>query len=134
MILFINTSQSETRIALFDNKASLVAEKVWLSAKNQSEELLLNIDRLIKQQNIKLSEIKKIVTVVGPGSYTGLRVGLSTANALSFAKNVPIISLKSNFNHSQLHQALSNNYLQNKRFIIPIYSRKPKITKQKPRR
>lgn len=133
MILYIDTSKSETKIALFENKR-ILAKKVWLSDKNQSEELLSEIDDLIKSIHRNKLDLKGIIVVNGPGSYTGLRVGLSTANALAFSLNILVKDVSSGQNNYSELELKSKNVNHFKRSVMPKYLYEPKITKPKPRR
>lgn len=92
MILFIDTATEKTRIALVE-KDKVVIQKSWISKHNQSQELLPEIDKLLKRQKIKLSALKGVVVVKGPGSFTGLRVGVSIANALVWSLNIPVVGM-----------------------------------------
>lgn len=87
-------------IGLADD-AGLFKSEVWPSQHNQTEELLEKIDTLLAQASKSRQDLSGILAVVGPGSYTGLRVGLSTANALSFAWQLPIAGLHSDESESQ---------------------------------
>jgi len=133
MILFIDTSKPETKIALY-KKSLLLAQKTWLSAKNQSEELLFEIDKLLKQNRVKKSDLKKILVVNGPGSYTGLRVGLSTANMLAYSLQIEIIGIDLDLKANKLTKILEANEGVFQKPIMPIYRYQPKITKPKSRR
>lgn len=87
MKLFIDTSErSEVKVAIvFKDK---VYKKI---AKNtQSQNVLQLIDKLLREKKFKLRDIKEIEVKKGPGSFTGLRVGVSVANALGFALKIPV--------------------------------------------
>lgn len=133
MILFIDTSKPETKIALY-KKSLLLAQKTWLSAKNQSEELLFEIDKLLKQNRVKKSDLKKILAVNGPGSYTGLRVGLSTANILAYSLKIEIIGIDLDLKANKFTKILEANEGVFQKPIMPIYGYQPKITKPRSRR
>jgi tRNA threonylcarbamoyladenosine biosynthesis protein TsaB len=130
MILFIDTSKPETKIALYC-KARFLADKVWLSAKNQSEELLCEIDELLKKNNVDKSNIEKILAVTGPGSYTGLRVGLSTANTLAMSLNIGIEGIGSDYGQEVMLKKLVGNKTAFDKAVMPKYLNRPKITKPK---
>lgn len=87
MKLFIDTSdRNEVKVAVeFNNK--LYKKTV----KNiQSQNVLQLIDKLLKEKKFKLKDIEEIEVKTGPGSFTGLRVGVSVANALGFALKIPV--------------------------------------------
>lgn len=93
MILAINTGSEKVSIALYE-KNKIEAEKAWESYRTQSRELLPAIDSLIKENNISLTDLTTIGVYQGPGSYTGLRVGISIANALGWSLDIPVIGFK----------------------------------------
>lgn len=92
MYLFINTTQEDSMIMLFNNK-NIIDSFIWKSNNSQSEELLINIDKVIKNNNKSLNDLKGIIVITGPGSYTGIRVGVATANALAFSLNINIFGI-----------------------------------------
>lgn len=73
---------------------SLKKEKVIKTLSKQrglgSQVLIPLIDRLIKQQGMELKKLEGVEVETGPGSFTGLRVGVSVANALGFALGIPV--------------------------------------------
>jgi tRNA threonylcarbamoyladenosine biosynthesis protein TsaB len=81
-----------------DNKRNIVGLKIndkkYLEIKdvnsNRTQMILPMIDKLLKKHALELKDLRAIEVNVGPGSYTGLRVGLAIANALSFALKIPI--------------------------------------------
>jgi len=87
--LAINTASRNTQIALLqDNK--ILKEKEWVSANDESEKLMPEIDKLLKNKKLKYSDLNEIIVVKGPGSFTGLRVGVSVANAISYVQKIPV--------------------------------------------
>jgi len=85
MKLYIDTSNSERIIVGIDGK------KFESDARQEkAQKLLPFIDELLKKQKKKLEEITEIEVNTGPGSFTGLRVGVSVANALGWALGVPV--------------------------------------------
>ena len=85
MKLYIDTSNSERIVVGFDKKR-FEAD----SREEKSQKLLPFIDELLKKQGIKLEDITEIEVNTGPGSFTGLRVGVSVANALGWVLGVPV--------------------------------------------
>jgi len=93
MILAINTSSEQNSIALFE-KDKISSTKSWLGYKNQSRDLLMEIDKILKKNKKVIQDIAAIGVYRGPGSYTGLRVGISVANALGWSLDIPVIGIK----------------------------------------
>jgi tRNA threonylcarbamoyladenosine biosynthesis protein TsaB len=88
-ILEIDTSNSE-RISVKFIKDGKETTLESISKDKKSETLLLLIDKLLKKCHTDVKEISELKINNGPGSYTGLRVGISVANALSHLLNIDI--------------------------------------------
>ena len=88
-ILVINTVLQLSFIALVDENGQDVKT---FSFQNTSENLLPEIDRLLKKHKTTLSDLSAISVCVGPGSFTGIRVGVATAKAASVALKTPLVS------------------------------------------
>jgi tRNA threonylcarbamoyladenosine biosynthesis protein TsaB len=93
-LLLIDTCGSEGSIALADtekNPAVIASER--LPGRSSSERLVPSIRRAMERAGWKLTELGAIVVVSGPGSFTGVRVGLSAAKGLSEAAGVPLLAV-----------------------------------------
>lgn len=93
IILYINTSDNkkiEVAILADGKKISKTAENNWTS-----QMLLPLIEDLLKANKIELNDLTEIKVHTGPGSYTGLRVGVTVANTLSYLLKIPINGKKS---------------------------------------
>lgn len=91
LILTIRTDKPEAEIGLFDSKQKL-AYSTWLAHRQLSETIHAKINELLDSQGRSLNDIDGIVAFKGPGSFTGLRIGLSVANALAYGLHIPIVS------------------------------------------
>lgn len=92
MELSIDTASDRAGIAL-SQRGELIAELTWLSRANHSAELLPAIDQLFARAGATRSDLGIAFVCRGPGSYGGLRAGLSTAMALAFALKLEILGL-----------------------------------------
>ena len=92
MQLAIDTSTDIVSLALA-REGQIIAEFNWRSGQNHSVELLPELEHLLNLIKAKSQEISQIMVAKGPGSYNGLRVGVSTAKGLAFSLNVPIIGI-----------------------------------------
>ncbi|MEW6068462.1 MAG: tRNA (adenosine(37)-N6)-threonylcarbamoyltransferase complex dimerization subunit type 1 TsaB [Nitrospirota bacterium] len=92
-ILAIETSTMLGGIAIVDDLSGIVAE-IRLNVKStHSERLMTGIDHVLKQSGLQISDIDVFAVSIGPGSFTGLRIGLSTAKGFSYATGKPIVSV-----------------------------------------
>jgi tRNA threonylcarbamoyladenosine biosynthesis protein TsaB len=93
-ILLIHTAGGEGSVALADTEAAaaIVATEV-LPGRTSSERLVPAVRRLMEGLGWRLGELAAVVVVHGPGSFTGVRVGLSAAKGLSEAGGVPLIAV-----------------------------------------
>lgn len=93
-VLLIHTAGSEGSVALADTglAEAIVASEV-LPGRSSSERLVPAVRRLMEGSGFRLQELAAVVVVHGPGSFTGVRVGLSAAKGFSEAGGVPLIAV-----------------------------------------
>ncbi len=119
MQLIINTSLiNEIEVSILKNNKVIANEKLK-SVKKQAELLLLTIDKLLIKNKLNINDISLIKVHNYGGTFTGLRIGVVTANSLAYALNIPIKTLND----------LKEDYFKysNKKLVIPFYSAKPNI-------
>ncbi|MCL4200686.1 tRNA (adenosine(37)-N6)-threonylcarbamoyltransferase complex dimerization subunit type 1 TsaB [Patescibacteria group bacterium] len=88
-VLHIDTSKTrEVRVSL--DYGGAVAEREATHENTKAQEVLALIEDLCREQHIRVSDITEITVAVGPGSFTGLRVGAAVANTLGTLLDVPI--------------------------------------------
>jgi tRNA threonylcarbamoyladenosine biosynthesis protein TsaB len=92
MLLAIDTSTTQTGLALYAERG-LLAESVWHSGRDHSAQLLPQLTLLLRHLGAERAAIAAVAVALGPGSWSGLRVGLSTAKGLALARGVPIIGV-----------------------------------------
>ncbi len=91
-ILAIETTTKNLGVAIADEN-SILAEHKGLAELRHAQDLLPNIDALLKKIGSKLEEIDSFAISIGPGSFTGLRVGVSTLKGLNMVTGIPIVSI-----------------------------------------
>ena len=92
MQLTIDTSTDTASIAIIQN-SEVLAELVWCCQQNHTVELLPRLAQLLNDTEVALQSITCIIVAKGPGSFTGLRVGISTAKGLALSLGIPIIGI-----------------------------------------
>lgn len=101
MYLAIDTSTNWTGVALAEvartdssgQERKLIAELGWHTERNHSVELLPNLTNLLKQIRKNVNEVKGLCVALGPGSFNGLRVGLSIAKGLAYGLRIPLVGV-----------------------------------------
>jgi tRNA threonylcarbamoyladenosine biosynthesis protein TsaB len=93
-VLGIECSSMMMGAAIFGERG-LVAEHRWLADRSRSERIMPLIDGLLRETGVGLKDLGGISVSIGPGSFTGLRVGLSTAKGLGFALGLPLVGVSS---------------------------------------
>jgi len=92
MQVAIDTSTDTASLALTQD-GYVLAELTWRCGQNHSVQLLPNLHHLLNQTNLSLQSADCIIVAKGPGSYNGLRVGISTAKGLAFSLGIPIVGI-----------------------------------------
>jgi tRNA threonylcarbamoyladenosine biosynthesis protein TsaB len=94
LVLGIETSTSLGSVAIWDSDDVVLLARVsaTISAAH-SENLIPNIEFIINESGKSLKDIGLIAVSIGPGSFTGLRVGLLTAKGLALANNIPVVGV-----------------------------------------
>ena len=90
MLLSIDTSGDYVSVALFD-QAKCIAYEHSVMSYGQGEALIPCIQSILKKKNKQPKDITKIAVAVGPGSFTGVRIGLAVARAFSLALGIPVV-------------------------------------------
>lgn len=93
-ILAIDTSNQVLGLALVSEN-QVIGEYITNVEKNHSTRLMPAVEQLMKDCNLVPSDLDKIVVANGPGSYTGVRIGVTTAKTIAFALNIPVIGVSS---------------------------------------
>lgn len=125
LILAIRSDQAEAELLLF-NDYQKIDEIKWLAHRILADTLHLKIKELLTRNNLNWPAINGIICFIGPGSFTGLRIGISVANALAYSLSIPIIGGKNhNWQTASIAKLLTG---QNQKILIPEYGHQAHIT------
>ncbi len=126
MILFINTSDfNNLHLALVGNDVKEFTTSVAFNENYKTNALL---ESFLKKHGVTPKQLTKIIVCNGPGSFTGIRVGVSLAQAFGFALHIPVVAIPKNKIPTDLY-TLTTKRLPEK--LTLQYGQKPNITKQK---
>src|SRR6478672_10409581 len=110
-IIGIDTATTTASVALIDN-GLLISEKVYpihesrgnargLNSKSNHAEIIIPlIESLFETTNISLQDVTGFALSIGPGSFTGLRIGLSTVKGLAYGSQIPVVGMSTLFAHA----------------------------------
>jgi len=116
LILAFDTSTRTISVALLEDESPL-AELTLSVDRHHSETLLTAINSLLSMSNKKISQLELLSCTIGPGSFTGLRIGVATAKGFAFARDIPVAGVST-------LEALACNQLSSGMFVCPLLDAK----------
>ena len=131
-ILYLEASLDKTIIKLFSQSGGIISG-FCQGSRNQSEELLREIDRLLKKSKIQRTAITNVAVNTGQNSYTSARIIATTANLLAFSLNIGIFSASSDDCNTIFESLSSGEEIAFQNYIVPVYKHEPVITRPKSR-
>lgn len=117
MILFVDTTGRQLFLELF-NQQGFVSCKIIEDAGRHSKALIPAVQTMFAEHQIKIKDLTAIAVVSGPGSFTGIRIGLSFVKGVSLALQIPILS----FSSLQI-MALAHNFSEHPYCLARIHAR-----------
>ena len=127
-ILTIRTDQPEADLGLFED-TNLVAHANWQAHRELSKTIHQKIAELLGEHQKVPADIQGIVCFKGPGSFTGLRIGLTVANTLAYSFGLPIVGTTGqDWQQTGIAALLSG---ENEKTVLPEYGAEAHITQQK---
>jgi len=130
MILFLLAQDiNSLEVGLLEENGRLFSFQKFITT---PEKFLFNVSGFLNEQKVAIEDLKKIVVVSGPGSFTSTRMIVTITNALAWAKNLPIVGVENSERKSgeELIALLTQDWLikNSTNFISPFYDRPPNIT------
>ncbi len=120
LILAIDTSTSIGTLALYDSKNGVVGEITLNVKQNHSAITMTTLDTLLNLTGTEKKEIDKVAVSTGPGSFTGIRIGVGLAKGLAYALKKPIAGI----NELDL---LAHMYTGDKKVVAMLDARKERV-------
>lgn len=127
LILTIRTDKPEAEVGLYQDETQL-AYDVWPAHRELSDTIHKKIAEILSVKGATFRDIEGIVCYKGPGSFTGLRIGITVADALAYGLDIPIVSAADDWIEQGIRRLKSG---ENERIALPHYGAPVHITRQK---
>jgi tRNA threonylcarbamoyladenosine biosynthesis protein TsaB len=124
MIVLLNSSTSTFELVLVDGEQHV--EKSWESGRELAKNLLGFVEESLIEKNVSWDSIEGLGVYKGPGSFTGLRIGLTVANTLAESLGVPIVGVSGEQWQDEALTRLRSG--DNDRVVMPEYGSEAHIT------
>ncbi|CAN5709158.1 hypothetical protein BH23PAT2_BH23PAT2_02850 [soil metagenome] len=128
LILAIRTDKPEAEIALLED-AVVRGQIHWIAHRELASTLHTKIIDVLKANSKVLGDIEALVVYEGPGSFTGVRIGVTVANALAGSLDIPIVGATDS--HWQTEGVEKLGSQPESAYAIPVYDRPAATTPQK---
>lgn len=115
-LLLIETATQVCSVAIAEDE-TIVTSRESIEANAHSSHLAPFIEEMLKERNLKAGDIDVVGVSSGPGSYTGLRIGVSSAKGMCYALGIPIVSVPTLQGMAELYYRLHPNY---NGFVCPM--------------
>lgn len=125
MFLLLDTSTPLCKLILVEGERRY--EYPWQADRELAKGLLEHIVSTLGKHNTTIQELKGLGVFRGPGSFTGLRIGISTLNTIAAFENIPIVGYEGDMWQESCLEFLQNG--ENQKIVLPEYGRTARITK-----
>ena len=129
MFLTIRTDNPDAEIGLYDSTGKELHYHKWHADRSLAKDLLRVIRDQLKTQNKEWADVRGVVAFEGPGSFTGLRIGLTVANTLAYGQHIPIVAARGEDWRQVGVQRLIKG--EDDRLVLPHYGAEANITMPK---
>jgi len=127
-ILCVRTDKPEAEVYLYDDQKKL-NEIIWQAHRELGNTIHKQIKKLLDECKLSLQDLDGIVCFMGPGSFTGLRIGLTVVNTIADELKIPIVGETA---EKWLENGINKIMMgKNNHIVMPEYGRDPHITAQK---
>lgn len=124
MILLIDTSKPDCELTLYEN--GNYETVTWAANRELANDLLKFITKTLKEKRSKIQELNGLGVFEGPGSFTGLRIGVTVMNSLADALCIPVFGGRGDNWKSEIVKKIENK--EKSSIVLPHYGSEAKIT------
>ena len=127
MILAIRTDAPEARLALLKSDGKILSDVHWQADRRLAHELLGKLEDLLSEQSSTWKDLSGLIVYRGPGSFTGLRIGITVMNTIAYAQKIPIVGTTGDQWIEQGIELIASGETQE--IVLPEYGAEAHITK-----
>lgn len=128
MYLALRTDSPQAELYLYDSEQQ-IAHALWQADRRLALELLGHIETFLGAAGKNFVDLKGLLVFRGPGSFTGLRIGITVMNTISYAQSIPVVGATGDNWLEQGVSRLMNG--DNDQVVLPEYGAEARITKPK---
>ncbi len=125
--LLLKTNDAVCEFAIY--KDGKLNSYKWEAGRTLAKDIFSYLENILKKNNSNFSDLSGIGVFEGPGSFTGLRIGITVANTLSDGLNIPIVGVRSDDWCTDAINMLKNGC--NQKIVLPFYGAEANITVSK---
>lgn len=129
MLLGLRSDTSVAELMLYDQTGTLVGELSWEADRQLAHGLLKKIDDFLRDHATTLEKLDGLFVFQGPGSFTGLRIGLTVMNTVAYANSLPIVGETGDEWRREAVRRLCMG--ENDHVVLPFYGAEARITQPK---
>ena len=127
-ILTLRTDKPEAEVGLFNGQTK-IAYEIWEAHRKLAETIHHKIEALLQASGKTWLDVDGVVAYQGPGSFTGLRIGLSVENAIGYSLQVPVVATQGDdWIHKGIERLMAG---EQDEVALPFYGGEANITKPK---
>jgi tRNA threonylcarbamoyladenosine biosynthesis protein TsaB len=127
MHIALRTDTAMAELALLDAKGRQVTTERWEAGRQLSSQLLDHIQLMLLGQQLTWQQLTGVIVFQGPGSFTGLRIGITVANAIAYAQAIPVVGAQGEGWMADGVKRLKDG--ENDTRVIPHYGAAANVTK-----
>lgn len=129
MILSIKTDSPDAELTLFDISSTELVHEVWHADRALAKNLHAHIEEMLQTQRKSWEDLHGVIIFRGPGSFTGLRIGITVANTLAYGLDIPVIGETGDDWQAKALKRFVDH--ENDKIVLPYYGSEAHITQPK---
>lgn len=125
MYLAIKTNEADATVGIVGEAEYL---ETWHAHRSLSVTILEKIEQQLRAADVQWDDIKGVIVYSGPGSFTGLRIGITIANTIAYAQSIPIVGVTGD---DWIADGKKRIVADPQTIVMPEYGQAPHITQQR---